>query len=227
VFQSLRAIISRMFERIGTTLTVLIVHHVGKQEAHEPRGSSVWNTAADFEFRVFKGKDDQCTTLQHIKGRDVSSGSVWHFQVQGLPIGKDSLGRDFMSCVITAASRSDVSKNKTRRDEHAKKILQAIANGAHTHTAIRLAVGIAKSSLTDRLKPLIASGAIVLLGSKTKTTYALGTAPVRESPWPSEHVAEHGDSVRGASFDPEEATDRQEMADNYSSAWGELTDDAA
>jgi hypothetical protein len=104
--------------RLGTGATVILVHHLGKDETRGARGHSSLKCALDTELEV-TARADGLRTATVTKQRDLPSGTRFGFRLRVVELGNDTDGDPVTSCVVqvtedlpTACKQQPTGKNQ-------------------------------------------------------------------------------------------------------------------
>ena len=86
--------------RSQTGATVILVHHLGKDETRGARGHSCLKAALDTEIQVEAKGEIRVATVT--KQRDLLSGTQYGFKLEPVELGRDAEGEPVTSCIVVA-----------------------------------------------------------------------------------------------------------------------------
>lgn len=118
--------------RERTKAHVLVIHHSGKESSKGARGSSALRAAVDSEIELTReGKVIQAETK---KQRDMETGKLFAYTLQGVTIGRDEDGEEVTSAVVQVTE--PVTK-KPKLSGQAEIALQAFGDALADHGAVK------------------------------------------------------------------------------------------
>jgi hypothetical protein len=143
-------------------ITILVVHHAGKDTKRGERGSTALRGAADTMMRLASAKAGSRLTLRCDKQKDGEEFREIRLslKVVNLPLGGTS-------CVITsakAAINDGGGKNDPRAEDNDRLVLEALARSGEagaSYSDWKCASGLPPSTFKDVRKRLIAAGKVV------------------------------------------------------------------
>ena len=104
--------------RLATGATVILVHHLGKDEGRGARGHSSLKAALDTEIEITN--KDGLRVATATKQRDLPGGTRYAFRLEVIELGRDADGDPVTSCTVTheqdapaADRRQPTGKNQT------------------------------------------------------------------------------------------------------------------
>jgi hypothetical protein len=104
--------------RLATGATVILVHHLGKDEGRGARGHSSLKAALDTEIEITNKDGLRIATAT--KQRDLPGGTRYAFRLEVVELGRDSDGDQVTSCTVAheenapaADRRQPTGKNQT------------------------------------------------------------------------------------------------------------------
>lgn len=102
----------------ATGATVVLVHHVGKDQAKGARGWSGIKAAADAELVVTR--DGDARSVEITKMKDGQDGLAFPFKLTVVPIGTDSDGDTVTSCVVEHLDEAPAKRQEPKGKWQAK-----------------------------------------------------------------------------------------------------------
>lgn len=84
--------------RLETGATVVLIHHLGKDESRGARGHNSFYAALDTEITIRVNGDEHIAAVT--KQRDLPSGDEFGFRLDVVEIGRDADGDAITSCVV-------------------------------------------------------------------------------------------------------------------------------
>jgi hypothetical protein len=110
----------------ATGATVMVVHHVGKDETKGARGWSGIKAAADAELVVTRDGDDR--SLEITKMKDGQDGTAFPFKLTTVAIGTDADGDVITSCVVQHLDQAPAKKREPKgpRAKHLWRVLNEL-----------------------------------------------------------------------------------------------------
>jgi hypothetical protein len=139
------AVIANCDEIIAKTgATVLLIHHLGKDESAGSRGSSALPAAVDTEIRISK-RQDGTFQARTTKQRDLPESKVLVWKLEPVTVGHYEDGREITSCIVVELEVEAEANSKGGRpvkltDNDAivlDALKQAIVNDGHKLTPSR------------------------------------------------------------------------------------------
>ncbi len=115
--------------RLTTGATVVLVHHLGKDETRGARGHSSFKAALDTEIEVTARGDDRVATVT--KQRDLPSGKQLAFRLTAVELGHDDDGDPVTSCILEASHVPSVPK--AVKGSNQKSLLAALQEWKRQH----------------------------------------------------------------------------------------------
>ncbi|MFN7915704.1 MAG: helicase RepA family protein [Vicinamibacterales bacterium] len=107
--------LGRATRELGTLVTVLVVHHFGKDGKKGSRGSSALPAALDTEIEV--KRDGKTVIVNCTKQKDDEPFREVRFRLRQVAVGRDARGNPMTSCVLEALTATEVKS--TRKDVEA------------------------------------------------------------------------------------------------------------
>jgi hypothetical protein len=107
----------------GNDVSIMIIHHCGKDASKGSRGNSSLKGAVDSEFECSKVQDtEHGFILKTTKQKDMDGSASFPFNLRVIELGKDEDGEPVTSCVVecvdklttAAESAAEAQKNQQR-----------------------------------------------------------------------------------------------------------------
>jgi len=125
----------RLQEHVG--VTVVGIHHGGKEVGRGPRGHEALHGAADFEIEVAGATADSPNTWTVRKLKAGPGGAMHRFRLRQTTLGEDSEGDPVTSCVVVPPSATDdkakEKKKGWRVGQGEREFLDALAEAVDRH----------------------------------------------------------------------------------------------
>jgi AAA domain len=154
--------------------TILIVHHVGKDEGKGSRGSSALLGAVDAAFLLTSSKpklaepaDRQRIKLTTTYMKDGEKQKPWELELHTIELGANQFGKRITSCVVALPEQAPAGAEvAARASETDARLLAALvklggATGSVSAKAWRDEVGGAESTFHKARKRLLESGKVI------------------------------------------------------------------
>jgi len=93
--------LGRATRELGSPVTVLVIHHVGKDGSRGSRGSSALPAALDTEIEV--KRDGKTMTVSCTKQKDDEPFKRMQFRLKQVRVGEDAEGHVLTSCILERA----------------------------------------------------------------------------------------------------------------------------
>jgi hypothetical protein len=116
--------------RRATHATVILVHHLGKDESRGARGHSSLKAALDTEIEIADKNGLRVATVH--KQRDLPAGAQFAFRLQSVELGRDDDGDPVTSCVIEPVEELPSSR-KQPTGANQRKLLAALQEWRRAH----------------------------------------------------------------------------------------------
>lgn len=95
--------------RLNTGATVVLIHHMGKDETRGARGHNSFFAALDTEITIRVNGDQRVATVT--KQRDLPVGAEFAFRLDVVELGRDTDGDPVTSCVVVPCETSGVASS--------------------------------------------------------------------------------------------------------------------
>jgi hypothetical protein len=116
--------------RLATGATVVLIHHLGKDEGRGARGHNSLFAAFDTEITIRLNGDQHIASVT--KQRDFPGGDEFAFTLESVEIGRDSDGDPITSCVVVPSdSAPDTRKRPSGKNQ--LKLLAALQEWHREH----------------------------------------------------------------------------------------------
>jgi hypothetical protein len=116
--------------RLATGTAVILVHHLGKDEARGARGHSSLKAALDTEVEVSDRGDAHVATTT--KQRDLMRGEQFAFRLRPVELGRDEDGDPVTTCVLEPLDEAP-SQRKGPSGANQRKLLSALQEWKRQH----------------------------------------------------------------------------------------------
>lgn len=120
----------------AVNVSILCVHHTGKDASKGGRGSSALNAACDFEFQVTHDSKTGLTTLKNTKQKDAEEAPHLVFEFQSVDLGiKCEDGEPITSLALLTPATT--KKSNTGDNNPLLKTLREVFGGSGTREELR------------------------------------------------------------------------------------------
>jgi hypothetical protein len=141
-------------------LTVILVHHPGKDTSRGGRGFSGYFGALDYEFQIDADDPHELLTLTRTKQRDDGFFVPLALRLEKVILGHDEDGDEISSCVLVEA---DVLPEAPDAEKIIKSLVMAAAGGREVaKSEIAKLAGIRGADAQAALELLVAEGQVAI-----------------------------------------------------------------
>lgn len=118
--------------RDRTGAHVMAIHHTGKDVSRGARGHSSLRGAVDTEITLTK--EDSVIQAEAVKQRDMSTGSVFSYQLHEVELGRDQDGDAVTTCVV---EQCEAPKKTVKLSGQANTAMQAFGDALLDHGKVK------------------------------------------------------------------------------------------
>lgn len=154
--------------RLATGATLVLVHHLGKDNSKGARGHSSFKAALDTEIEIMEEGDVRVATVT--KQRDLPSGTRFAFKLQTVELGQDKDGDAVNTCIVESADTPPIAK-KEPTSQSIRDGLKALRQLNQPVMTLREVQDTLKAIITDRRRR---SDAVVWLQKNQYLTPSVG-----------------------------------------------------
>lgn len=111
-----------------TGVTILVIHHLGKNKDRGSRGSTALPAALDTELQIERYEDRNTLELKVTKQRDMADGGSFFYTLDSESLGTNEHGEEITAVVAVQAERSEGGKRRkpVKISDGQKLILDAL-----------------------------------------------------------------------------------------------------